>query len=165
MKRILVIIVVALTSLSAGYFIGTIKSNVDEKFQLMDKIITTNDSLNASTKSVYSNDQEDFNDFIYRFISDSLFQFERIKFPLKSQQWDLDIVDSTRIEKAAWKPVRLYWGEEYKPQLYDNFNKEMRDTNERLFCWEGIENGINIEYRFSRINGLWYLTEFNDYSD
>lgn len=129
---------------------------VDEKFDTVTEVIETS---KQSTK-------EKFDDFIYKFIADSLFQLERIKFPLKSStQTDLDEVDTKAIEKKDWKIVRLFGTEEYRPQIYDNFERELRDTDERLFCWEGIENGIYIEYKFQRLGGLWYLTEYNDFSD
>jgi hypothetical protein len=165
MKRSLIIGIVALVSLGLGYFIGTMKSSVDEKFAIVDSELNSPGSLQKSNGTRIRKGKEDFEDFIYKFISDSLYQLDRIKFPLKSQQWDSDKVDSTRIEKDNWKTVRLFWGEEYRPQIYDNFKREMRDSDERLFCWEGIENGINIEYRFNRIKGRWYLTEFSDFSD
>lgn len=155
MKKTIIILIISLAAFGLGYLTGIVKKSVDDKFEVV------TETIEASSQS----GQEKFDDFIYKFISDSLFQLGRIKFPLKSQQWDSDQVDSTRIEKNNWKTVRLFWGDEYRPQIYDNFKREMRDTDERLFCWEGIENGINIEYRFSRIKGLWYLTEFNDFSD
>jgi len=165
MNRTLIIVTVALVSLGLGYFIGTVKSAVDEKFATIDNVLSTLDTLQEPSGTRNKKGKEDFEDFIYKFISDSLYQLDRIKFPLKSQQWDSDEVDSTRIERDNWKTVRLFWGEQYRPQIYDNFKREMRDTDERLFCWEGIENGINVEYRFNRIKGQWYLTEFNDFSD
>ncbi len=165
MNRTLIIVTIALVSLGLGYFIGMVKSSVDEKFAIVDRELGSLDTLQKTTGTRTTENKEDFDNFIYKFISDSLYQLDRIKFPLKSQQWDSDEVDSTRIEKSNWKTVRFFWGEQYRPQIYDNFKREMRDTDERLFCWEGIENGINVEYRFSRIKGLWYLTEFNDFSD
>ena len=165
MNRTLIIVTVALVSLGLGYFIGIVKSAVDEKFATMDNVLSTLDTLQEPSRTRNKKGKEDFDDFIYKFISDSLYQLDRIKFPLKSQHWYSDEVDSTRIERDNWKTVRLFWGEQYRPQIYDNFKREMRDTDERLFCWEGIENGINVEYRFNRIKGLWYLTEFNDFSD
>jgi hypothetical protein len=154
MKTIIKVIIalgIIATSFGLGYQFGQVKWFTDA--------FAGEKQLEVETKN------EDFNDFILRFITDSSFQLDRVKFPLKSQQWDLDEVDSTRIEKKDWNVVRLFGGEQYRSQIYDNFNKEMRDTDERLFCWEGVENGINVEYRFNRIDGLWYLTEFNDYSD
>jgi hypothetical protein len=159
MTRTLTILAVALVSLVIGYFIGTVKSSVDAKFAIVDSELSKLDT----SRTIKS--KEDFDDFLYKFISDSLYQLERVQFPLKSQQWDSDAVDSARIERSHWKTVRLFWGEQYRAQLYDNFKRELRDTDQRVFCWEGIENGINVEYKFRRIKGLWYLTEFNDFSD
>jgi hypothetical protein len=165
MNKTLIIGSVALVSLGLGYFIGTVKTAVDEKFAIVESEMSRLDTLERRKEIGIHAGGEDFDHFIFKFISDSLYQVDRVKFPLKSQQWDANEVDSTRIVKEEWKTIRLFWGDQYRPQIYDNFKREMRDTDERLFCWEGIENGINVEYRFSRINGLWYLTEFNDFSD
>jgi hypothetical protein len=43
------------------------------------------------------------------------------------------------------------------PQIYDNFNGELRDTDERLFHWKGVETGVNVKYFFKREGGKWYL--------
>jgi hypothetical protein len=154
MKRILITLMISLVMFGLGYWRGVIKQSVDEKFDFIDEQVLANNS-----------DKEEFNNFVYKFIGDSVFQISRIKFPLKSQQWDMDEVDSSRIERKDWKIIRLFGGQEYRPQIYDNFKREMRDTDERLFCWEGVENGINVEYRFNRINRQWFLTEYNDFSN
>jgi hypothetical protein len=154
MKRTIALLTIILISVALGYWIGVIKHSVDEKFALVDSEVTS-----------LHNPKEDFNDFVYKFIFDSLFQLDRIKFPLKSIQSHVDEVDSSAVEKSDWKINRLFGLEQYKAQIYDNFDRELRDTDERLFCWEGIENGINVEYKFKRIGGLWYLIEYNDFSD
>ena len=154
MKRTLISLTISLITFGLGYWTGIIKKSVDDKFDFIDEQVKTADN----------SDNEDFDDFLYKFIADSTFQLDRIKFPLKSEQWDMDEVDSTRIEKENWKIIRLFGSEQYRPQIYDNFKREMRDTDERLFCWEGVENGINIQYRFKRQKGLWYLIEFKDLS-
>ena len=166
MKRNWIIILIATIFLGLGYFIGLLKSSVHAKFEVVDREIARLDTLNdlAETRSL-NQDKEDFDDFLSKFMRDSLFQLERVKFPLKSQQWNTGEVDSVRIERSNWKMVRFFLGEEYRPQIYDNFKGEMRDTDERLFCWEGIDNGINVEYRFYRFDGKWYLIEFRDFSD
>ncbi len=158
MKKVVIILIISLASLSLGYWIGQMKNFADGVANDIGKYELKTDTLRHIIKG------ESFDDFIYKFLSDSLYQMERIKFPLKSQQWDMDEVDSSRIERKDWKMITLFWGEQYRPQIYDNFERELRDTNERLFCWEGIENGINVQYRFSRIDGLWYLIEFSDFS-
>jgi hypothetical protein len=72
---------------------------------------------------------------------------ELYKFPLESViQTEFDMVVTKSIELADWKIIRLFGTEQYRPQIYDNFNGELRATDERLFCWIGIENGIYGEY-------------------
>ena len=156
MKRTIIILTIILVAFGLGYWTGTSKKLVDEKFDTVTEAIETS---KQTTK-------ENFDDFVYRFIADSAFQLERIKFPLKSSiQTDLGEADTKAIEKTHWKIVRLFGNEEYRPQIYDNFKRELRDTDERLFCWDGVENGIYLEYKFQRLGGLWYLTEYNDFSD
>ena len=159
MKKVIVILTVGLVSLGLGYWIGQMKTFADGVVNDIGKYELKTDSTGRIRKG------ENFDDFIYHFIRDSLFQLDRINFPLKSVQSDLENVDSTRIKRKDWKTVRLFGAEEYKAQIYDNFKKELRDTDERLFCWEGIDNGINVQYKFARIGGLWYLIEYNDFSD
>jgi hypothetical protein len=156
MKRTIIILTITLVAFGLGYWTGTIKNMVDEKFDIV------TEAIEASKQTA----KEKFDDFVYKFIADSSFQLERIKFPLKSSiQPDLDEVDTKALAKKDWKIVRLFGQQEYRPQIYDNFKRELRDTDERLFCWEGIENGIYVEYKFQRLSGLWYLTEYNDFSD
>lgn len=119
-----------------------------------------------STGQVVLNDKskENFDNFLLRYTADSLFQLERIKFPLKSLILnDLDGVDSTLILKKDWKIIRLF--RQDRLQIYNNYKKELGDTNERMICYEGIDSGINIEYKFQRLSGLWYLIEYNNFSN
>src|SRR6478609_804881 len=118
MNRTLMIVTVALISLGVGYFIGTMKSAVDEKFATIDNVVNTLDTLQEPMRTRNTESKEDFNDFIYKFISDSLYQLDRIKFPLRSMQADSE--DFGTINKSDWKIVRLFGAEEYKAQLYDN---------------------------------------------
>ena len=165
MRSIILILVGLILSFTLGYWVNEFADFADAMGKDQVGLYTLEKD---STGQVVLNDnsKENFDNFIYRFISDSLFQLERINFPLKSStQTDLDEEDTRLIEKKDWKIVRLFGQEEYRPQIYDNFTREFRDTDERLFCWEGIENGIYVEYKFQRLSGLWYLIEYNDYSD
>lgn len=150
----------SLFSLGLGYWIGQMKSFADGVVNDFGKYELKIDSTGHLII------KENFDDFIYKFINDSLYQLDRIKFPLKSLvQTDIDNVDTTEIEKGNWKIDRLFRLDNYKAQIYDNFDRELRDTDKRLFCWEGVENGIYVEYKFQRLNGRWYLIEYNDFSD
>ena len=159
-KKTLIILAISLASMALGYWIGQMKTFADGVVNDIGKYEIKTDSTGRLVK------KENFEDFVYKFIADSLFQLDRIKFPLKSSvQTDIENADTTAIKKADWKIVRLFGREEYRPQIYDNFKREMRDTDERMFCWEGNENGIYVEYKFQRFSGLWYLIEYNDFSN
>jgi len=165
MRRTLLIVVGLILSFTLGYwtneFMDFAKAMGKDEFKLY--ALKTDSSGRVITDG---HSKENFDNFIYKFVSDSLFQLDRITFPLKSSnQTDSGEEDTRLIEKKDWKIVRLFGQEEYRPQIYDNFKRELRDTDERLFCWEGIENGIYVEYKFQRLGGLWYLTEYNDFSD
>jgi hypothetical protein len=105
---------------------------------------------------------EDFESFIMIFATDLQFQTERIKFPLefkltkfKKGQKTEDNTEYLHVEK--WQHDVLFMEENFRPQIYDNFKGEIQDTDERLFVWIGINNGITEKLYFSRIKGNWFL--------
>jgi len=111
--------------------------------------------------------KEDFNDFIYKFVLDSTYQLQRIKFPLEFRKWEsdeFDSVETTWISAEKWNYDQLYLSMSARPQFYDNFEAKLRETDERVVAWEGVENGINIKYYFKRITGRWYLIKKEDFS-
>jgi len=108
---------------------------------------------------------ENFDDFLEKFATDSLFQTERIKFPVEVVTLDDDFNEITKkVSKSNWKMDYIFYGGEKVVQIYDNFKSEIKDTDERLLHWHGIDNGISILYYFKRIDGLWYLIKFEDTS-
>ncbi len=107
MRRIILIVVGLILSFTLGYWVNEFVDFTEtmEKDQVGLYTLKTD-----STGRVIINDKskENFDNFIYKFIGDSLFQLDRIKFPLKSSiQTDLDEADTTAIEKKDWKTVRL----------------------------------------------------------
>jgi len=123
--------------------------------------------LIIETKEEPPSNIEDFNTFIYKFCSDTSFQKDRIKFPIEASffiDFDQDPLDTT-VLKNDWKHNYLIMKEEYVIQTYDNFESELRNTDERLISYEGVENGILVNYYFKKIDNLWYLIRFEDYSN
>ena len=123
-------------------------------------------SYSQQGKNEELNDKENFNTFLDKFVADSAFQMSRIKFPVKFVTMDFDTYQQvdTVIEKGKWNYDPIYLQEEKQSQIYDNFDMRLRDTDERIFSWHGIRNGINIHYYFKRIDGKWYLVAFEDTS-
>ena len=119
-----------------------------------------------TTKINNQNKNEEFESFLYKFSSDSVFQINRIKFPLEYVTLNYDTYEEikTTIDKKNWRMDYLFMNEEKRSQIYDNFSLSFKDTDERVFCWHKVENGINVMYFFKRIEGKWYLIKFEDTS-
>lgn len=123
-----------------------------------------------SSYQVYSQQKinEDFDKFFEEFSFNEEFQKSRIKFPLLTIRNNLDYTayDTVYIKKEEWKYNSFYFRTEWgaKGQIYDSFKHELRDTDERVFEWRGIGNGIHDLYFFKRINGKWYLIKNIDHS-
>jgi hypothetical protein len=118
-------------------------------------ILVANTNCSSPTK-------EDFESFFYRFATDNEFQLRRVKFPLEYRTWkDPSGVGSeieTRwINKRDWEHEYFFMNDTYRPQIYDNFEGQLKDSNERLFQWIGIETGVDVKYFFKRDEGKWYL--------
>jgi len=161
MKRVIIFAVVILLSFTLGYWTRKMfefaEAMGNDKFQpyipKTDSATQESHPRKDSTVIRSGSVDENFDDFIERFSRDSLFQLDRIIFPINS------------VKKSDWKIEKLFGKDEYRPQIYDNFNGELRDTNERLFRKIGMRNGIFVEYRFSKIGRTWYLINLTDFSD
>jgi hypothetical protein len=116
------------------------------------------------------NVKENFNSFMYQFGSDSEFQKSRIHFPLEFITWanPYEIggeIDTLYIEMENWEHDYFYMNQSYRPQIYDNFDGVLKDTDERLFQWIGIETGVDVKYFFKRIDGKWFLIKKEQLGD
>jgi hypothetical protein len=105
--------------------------------------------------------REDFFQFLESFSKNDDFQLSRINFPLLFVSWDDSFtkLDTNYIQTKDWEFRYFYFApnNESYGQVYDNFDHKLRDTDERVFAWHGIGNGIKKYLYFKRINGLWYL--------
>lgn len=118
----------------------------------------------------YSQENKElFDDFIKNF-EDKEFQLDRIKFPVEMTSIDKDTFEevNTEITKEDWTHTHFYQlpllnGQDAYPQLYDNFERQLRDTDERVFSWKGYTD-LNVNYFFKRIEGKWYLIKIEDFS-
>jgi hypothetical protein len=110
---------------------------------------------------------ENFDHFIYKYCTDSIFQMSRTKFPLKASffiDFELDNLD-TLLPRDSYNFDPIFFRDNYKVQIYDNFKGQIKNTDQRLVSYEGIENGIDINYFFERIEKKWFLIEFIDNSN
>ena len=120
----------------------------------------------TSTKS----DHENFQDFLFQFMTDSIFQIKRTEFPLNYIHWKNDYpgnqIDTARLTKENWDHKWLYMvGFSEVPQIYDNFEMELRTTDRRLLHFAGVETGTNAKYFFETKENKWHLTKMENLGD
>lgn len=108
-------------------------------------------------------EKENFDVFFQRFMTEEEFQLERVQFPLEFIEFDENYEEASKtIKKADWVHQWFYANEQAYPTISNGIEPE--DTDERIFEWHGIENGIYAAYYFKRIEGKWYLTKWEDLS-
>jgi len=110
---------------------------------------------------------ENFNEFVFKFLTDSTFQVHRIRFPLLTARLNLETLSlDTLVEsRISWRFLgNPHPNENSRMQIYDNFERVLRQTGERVVSFEGIENGIDSSLYFKLIKGKWYLVRFVDRS-
>jgi hypothetical protein len=110
---------------------------------------------------------ENFDDFINKFRSDSLFQIERIKFPLTFVTWDIDDNLATEeISRENWRHLRLEYKNEFGTREIDAYTQETKIyADSAKIELRGVDNGIHVDYVFIKVNGQWTLTTERDYSN
>ena len=119
----------------------------------------------------FSHAQEDFRIFLLQFFSSKEFQINRIEFPLEFVHYITEgerefVEDTTFIEKSNWHVIQdsSFLTSDYHTIIYDNFDATFRDTGQRVFRYEGNENGINEALYFVLRDGKWYLIRKADLS-
>lgn len=116
------------------------------------------------TKEAFDNN---FNDFVQKFSSDSTFQLSRTKFPLKIKWYDIENDRDSLIYKDRSGFEMMDFRRKKSTGQYDQWvQKIVVDENNTSATIEirGIENGIMVDYLFEKINGAWMLIEIDDSS-
>ncbi|AFD08617.1 DUF4348 domain-containing protein [Solitalea canadensis] len=140
-------------------------------------MLTSCESNSTNTKSQHSNEtaiistketvDNNFNDFIEKFSTDSAFQLNRTKFPLKTKWYDIfNDRDSLIYRNRLDFEVMDFRKKTLASHLDQWEQKIVVDKNNTSATIEirGIENGIRVDYLFKKINGAWMLIEINDSS-
>lgn len=104
---------------------------------------------------------ENFDIFFNEFQKDSIFQKDRIIFPLKCLQYDTenDSFSEMFINKKEWKYIDF-------SKLPENYLKKIIKISDDEFIYNiQIEDtGVSVNYIFENNNGKWYLVEIKDES-
>ncbi|UII76266.1 DUF4348 domain-containing protein [Flagellimonas sp. HMM57] len=109
-----------------------------------------------------------FDAFFERFAKDSVFQKNRVKYPLEWFYYK-DVTDKTTtveiVEYGSFNYVDFTKDKEAFNSEYDKYEVEIeKKENHNLYKLLGIDNGIHVTYKFSLIDDCWYLVEILDES-
>ena len=114
-------------------------------------------------------ENENFDGFFWNFMTDSAYQIQRIQFPLPYITWKEELggeIDTIMIPKSDWEYDSFYinYANE-RTQIYDNFDLQLRKTNQRLVHWYGVETGGDAKYYFEGHDGRWSLIKKEQLGD
>jgi hypothetical protein len=127
----------------------------------MQKNINETKSIKDTTKIVSFQEVENFDIFFDKFQKDSIFQKDRIIFPLKYFTYDTktDSFSEEFINKKEWKYFDF-------SKLPENYLRKIIKISDDEFKYNiQIEDtGVYVDYIFKIHNGKWYLVEVNDKS-
>ncbi|MBB4803824.1 hypothetical protein HNP37_003904 [Flavobacterium nitrogenifigens] len=102
---------------------------------------------------------ESFSSFLKKFTSDKSFHLSRINFPLtvKLNNDDFELINYI-IVKNDYVPIQL----NDKGSSYQHQNNPKNNTY--IIKRRGVDNGIFVDYIFTKRKGLWYLKTWIDES-
>lgn len=103
---------------------------------------------------------ENFEVFFNRFIIDSTFQISRINFPIKTIQLDTENLKEDTLE---FNQSNYHFNKIDKQSKYYKIEKVIASDSAKVSL-KGIDNGIYLEFFFSKKNGNWKLNTWNDSS-
>ena len=110
---------------------------------------------------------EDFYEFYARFVSDSVFQCQRIELPLSFITTDPDDdfnTLETSIDQTQWLAFRPPMTKDKLTNIH--YGQELLLTSDtRVVEYKGLANGSSSVLYFERRGGQWKLVKFDDLSD
>lgn len=110
---------------------------------------------------------ENFDDFFNKFRSDSIFQMERVKFPLTLVTWDIDDnLTTEEIDRENWRHLKFEYNNKFGTREIDAYTQETKIyADSAKIELRGVDNGIHVDYVFNRVDGQWTLTVERNYSN
>ncbi|OAQ39868.1 hypothetical protein A5893_09880 [Pedobacter psychrophilus] len=107
----------------------------------------------------------DFNDFLIKFSSDTSFQKSRTKFPLKINWYDIEKDKDSLIYKDVSDFEMMDFRKKKSKGQYDQWEQKIlvdKDNTSAIIEIRGIENGIMVDYLFKKIKNVWMIIEIRD---
>ena len=133
---------------------GTKPSDTEKEFK------TDSLTVETSIDKVSPNINEDFNKFFETFRNDSLFQLDRVSFPLTTMIWEIgdDNPRKTTIQKDDWRFLNFHYDESFAKRQLDPYTQEIKVYGDTVKLEiRGVDNGIYTDFEFARQKGKWYL--------
>lgn len=127
------------------------------------KIESNNKSKTDSIVISSANHEVSFKSFIDKFSSDSTFQKNHIKFPLKTviNGYNFEESDSIYYQtEQTWKYVNLN-----KRKVYVNAIDCKIDSLSNSVTLLGIDTGVKLIYHFRKVDNTWFLVQIEDSSN
>ncbi|MGZ5243747.1 MAG: hypothetical protein ACXWW0_07620 [Bacteroidia bacterium] len=113
------------------------------------------DTLNReSKKQNFKFAYGDFEKFYLRFISDSVFQMERIKFPIQGKYEDIE--GERKWSKSKWPLIKWDLSEEINNS--DDSISVIQQESKFFFGSYCKDCGFSYEMQFDKIKNEWFLT-------
>lgn len=134
------------------------------KFPRKKEIVIIRPELVKFKKSQLTSVNNEFEDFLRTFNKDSIFQINRVKFPMIVEFADSEKdyeYSKEEINLKNYHKLNLIEDTSSNPE-YERFIEVKRDK--AIVEFRGIENGIASEYIFEKINGKWMLITWVDSS-
>ena len=102
--------------------------------------------------------EEDFNAFFEKFKKDSVFQKQRVVFPLKVRIFNIDNLktEENSLEEKVYEFLKIDENEV-------SVEKKISKDSVKIIL-KGKDNGIYIETQFLKDKGIWKLESYNDQS-
>ena len=102
--------------------------------------------------------EEDFNAFFEKFKKDSVFQKQRVVFPLKVRVFNIDNLktEENSLEEKDYEFLKIDENEV-------SIEKKILKDSVKIIL-KGKDNGIYIETQFLKDKGIWKLESYNDQS-
>ena len=119
-----------------------------------------NEKLQTELKKLKRHDSfnnEDFLSFIINFSENEDFQKKRISFPIKIEEAFIGFNDTTYTLTLENWDTKKY---KFHPEgfnIYDNEEIRLRNSNNRVLRWYGIESCGDLRFYFKGIKGKWFL--------
>jgi Domain of unknown function (DUF4348) len=111
--------------------------------------------------------EDNFNDFIVKFSTDTAFQLSRTKFPLKIKWYDLENERDSLIYRDRSSFEMMDFRKKKSTGQYDQWERKIlvhKNNTSATIETRGIDNGITVDYLFEKVSGLWMLIEVDDSS-